>query len=101
MTEPVYIASCPVHGPHGTRLRCFVCNEPVERVAMIPVEEHETAKRKWVEANRLLVADLARLRDAASWLLRCQDDIIAGKPVRGFFTTYCSSKIRARWTTES
>ena len=63
MADVVYIAKCPTHGFQGMQSPCIArCGQPVEQVAMISVEEHETAKREWAEANRLLVAELARLR---------------------------------------
>jgi hypothetical protein len=36
--QVVNIARCPEHGIHGERTECFVCEMPVEQVAMV---EHE------------------------------------------------------------
>lgn len=34
----VNIARCPVHGLHGERSECFVCNGPVEQAPMVSID---------------------------------------------------------------
>lgn len=48
-------ARCPEHGLHGQRTACFVCDGPVEQVAMVPAR-YELAARRLAE----------RLADAAT-----------------------------------
>jgi len=38
-TGPAPIAWCPTHGLHGARDRCFECDEPVEQIRMVSIEE--------------------------------------------------------------
>lgn len=65
MTDPklrepsgaILVAHCDVHGTHGVRDRCFICEKPVRQIPMMPVSEHEKALeraqgylRRFVEA---------------------------------------------------
>lgn len=46
----VNIAHCPEHGLHGSRERCFVCDQPVEQVPMVPASRLDAVRIAAVRA---------------------------------------------------
>jgi hypothetical protein len=80
--EIVTVARCPVHGLHGRRARCFVCDEPVEQVAMIPVADTITLLGSARRLARELRDAAARLDEAATGLAEVVDPLSTG-PLHG------------------
>lgn len=66
----VNIARCPKHGLHGERDECFVCSQPVERVAMVPLSEMFATGLRWCPECGM-VYDEDRLREISP-SLRCE-----------------------------
>ena len=50
MPEPVLIAKCPIHGIHGERQRCFICDAECEQVPMVPLPVYEAEVGKLAKA---------------------------------------------------
>jgi hypothetical protein len=53
MSAVVKIARCEIHGLHGERERCYVCDRPCEQVEMVEASEVERLQTVVDEINQL------------------------------------------------